>query len=294
MKIVTSCIAALALILGATSARAEDKSDSTPKKEKDKKVQSEVQVFRFGKVVTIDSNGKVEVTDIGNADTDPKLKALTEEAQANLKKALGELGQLQVQAEANQIEGKATKGKMKVFKKKAEAEAAEAPIPEADAVFPEELRQLQKQFEGLDSEKQLLERLRKAMLDRKALSEEQLKGLTENNEGVAQGQGKVSGSMKIVVIGPDGKRNEMQMQLPEKVAAGAQGLLPMLESGSLPKEALQALQAAGKELQQRHRIHREEKTSDDINAKLDKILNRLESLEGDVKTLKAEKDAGKK
>lgn len=151
------------------------------------------------------------------------------------------------------------------------------------------------------------------------------------NQPAAKANAIVQGEIRVIVVGPDGKRSESVMKLGDGQATvlGGAGitLTPLLESKGvkLPEEARKALEAAERarkqaaEATERARKQIAEatvtieqrsgeikagtvpagagvvvssgsgaKTRGDIHAKLDKILERLDSLEKEVKAIKTQ------
>lgn len=98
----------------------------------------------------------------------------------------------------------------------------------------------------------------------------------------------VSGKVKIVTIGPDGVRREVESDLgstPNQTPGLPPDVGALLKKAgvTLPPEAQQALEAAGKATGKRA------ENAGDLGSKLDKILERLEKIEKDVANLKAQK-----
>jgi hypothetical protein len=106
------------------------------------------------------------------------------------------------------------------------------------------------------------------------------------------------GRMKIVVD-KNGQRHEFEADI------GADEAFKLLSSGhldevlkragdDLPPEAKEALKAASQSMKaEDQKVRGPAKGQDEISAKLDKILDRLERLEGDVKALKTKTDESK-
>jgi len=108
---------------------------------------------------------------------------------------------------------------------------------------------------------------------------------------IVPGKGRVSGKMKIVVV-RDGQQHEYEADVGE---GGVLGQLPpdVVESlkplqGNLPSEAQEALKAVLQNLRGRdQKPDGLSKGQEEINAKLDQILERLDQLQREVATLKA-------
>lgn len=117
-----------------------------------------------------------------------------------------------------------------------------------------------------------------------------LKGLEEGfPKELLDKAAKVTGKVKVVTIGPDGKRQESESDIGSVSGDSPFGIQVDLgdllkKAGvTLPPDAQKALEAAGKT------AGSQAGKSDDISAKLDKILERLERVEKDVAKLKTQK-----
>lgn len=119
-----------------------------------------------------------------------------------------------------------------------------------------------------------------------------LKGLPAG--GLNQG---VSGKVKIVTIGPDGVRQEVESDLGTPLPGNPIGadvdVAELLKKAgvNLPPEAQQALEAAQKanrKVPQKAGVGQAQ-PANDLGSKLDKILERLEKIEKEVANLKAQK-----
>jgi hypothetical protein len=149
------------------------------------------------------------------------------------------------------------------------------------------------EFKELDEAlpKEILEKLpaqvRKELEKNAAGKAEATKGKAgKGAKAAAEASAQVMGKMKVITIGPDGKVQESETEFGGKPGDNPLGvqldIADLLKKAgvALPAEAQQALEAAGKP------APANAEKANDVDTKLDKILQRLERIEKELSKLK--------